>query len=395
MYLHIVVLTLDWLIAFLWTATTLTALRNLPRIPDLLDDRYAKALPPSHVPLISVIVPGRDEAESIEACLRSLLAIESVTIEIIAVDDRSADATGEIMERIAAEAQAAGKILRVLHVTELPSGWMGKTHAMALAARQASAPWLLFTDADILFHNGALLRALNFVEAERADHMVILPTLILKSFGERMIMAFFQGIGGISSRFWRIPDPKAKESICVGAFNMVRADIYRAMGGFEALRMEVLEDLRFGFEVKHQGFRQRVAFGRDLVRVRWAVGLAGIIRNITKNFFAVFRFRVGLTLIASMLLFVFCAGPFVACAGGLAMCIPAALVLLMLVLLYRYYRRYTSIATYYAITFPVAACLVVYAIVRSMVVTLARGGVQWRGTLYPLAELRKNAGRLR
>jgi glycosyltransferase involved in cell wall biosynthesis len=394
-HIHTLFLTFDCLIALLWIASTLTALRNLPRIPDLLNKMYAASLKTTCSPLISVIVPARNEAESVEAGLRSLLAIDSVPVEIVAVDDRSTDATGEIMERIAAEAHAAGKSLRVLHVTELPEGWMGKTHAMALAARQASAPWLLFTDADILFSPDSLLRALNLAESEAADHVVIFPTLILKTFGERMMIAFFQGIAALSSRFWRIPDPKAKESLGVGAFNMVRADTYRTMGGFEALRMEVLEDLRFGFEVKRQGFRQRVAFGRDLVRVRWAVGLTGVIRNITKNFFAVFRFRVAVTLAACIGLCLICVGPFVACVGGAAMFGLALCVLAMLILLYRYYRRFTSIPTAYAVTFPIAACLVVYSIFRSMAITLARGGVQWRGTLYPLTELRKNAGPLR
>jgi cellulose synthase/poly-beta-1,6-N-acetylglucosamine synthase-like glycosyltransferase len=398
MYLHIlffVFLAVDWILALLWVASTLTALRMLPRIPDLLDEKYAAPIPSSQTPLISVIVPARDEAQEVEGGLRSLLEIDSVAIEIIAIDDRSTDATGEIMDRLATEAGAAGKTLRVLHVTELPAGWMGKTHAMALAARQASAPWLLFTDADVFFAKDALLRALNLAEAESADHVVIFPTLILKTFGERMMIGFFQGLAAISSRFWKIPDPKAKESLGVGAFNMIRADVYRAMGGFEALRMEVLEDLRFGFEVKRQGFRQRVAFGRDLVRVRWAVGAAGVVRNVTKNFFAIFRFRVGVTVAVCCGLFVMCAGPFVACAGPAAMRIPALVVLLMLVLLYRYYRRFTGISMAYALTFPIAACMVVYSILRSMAVTLGRGGVQWRGTLYPLAELRKNAGPLR
>ena len=393
--MHLFLLIVDWLIAFLWLVSTLIALRNLPRIPNLLNQKYAAQLPHSGRPLISVVVPARNEEESIEAGLRSLLAIDAVPIEILAVDDRSTDATGAIMDRIAAEAQAAGKNLGVLHVTELPAGWMGKTHAMALAARQAAAPWLLFTDADILFAKDTLLRVLNLAESEAADHIVIFPTLILKSFGERMMIAFFQGIAAISSRFWRIPDPKAKAYLGVGAFNMVRTDVYRKMGGFEALRMEVLEDLRFGFEIKRQGFRQRVAFGRDLVRVRWAAGLTGVVRNITKNFFAVFRFRVTVTLAACCALFLFCVGPFLACLAGRAMWFPAAIILLMLLLLYRYYRRFTGIPSVYAITFPVAACLVVYSILRSMIITLARGGVQWRGTLYPLTELRKNAGPLR
>jgi cellulose synthase/poly-beta-1,6-N-acetylglucosamine synthase-like glycosyltransferase len=274
MHAHIlllVLLILDWLIALAWAASTLIALRMLPRIPDLRDEKFATPLGLAQTPMISVIVPARNEEQDVEAGLRSLLALESVAIEIIAVDDRSSDSTGSIMDRMAIEASASGKTLRVLHVSELPAGWMGKTHAMALAARQATAPWLLFTDADIFFAKDTLARAINFAEAEQADHVVIFPTLILKTIGERMMIAFFQGIAALSSRFWRIPDPKTKESIGVGAFNMVRADVYRAMGGFEALRMEVLEDLRFGFEVKRQGFRQRVAFGRDLVRVRWAI----------------------------------------------------------------------------------------------------------------------------
>jgi glycosyltransferase involved in cell wall biosynthesis len=382
-----------WVIAFLWAMSTAIALAKLPGIPDLLDSKYKASMADS--PLISVIVPARNEAADIEATLRSLLALEGVRLEILAVDDRSTDATGAIMDRVAAEAKEEGKRITALHVAELPDGWMGKTHAMALAAERAAAPWLLFTDGDILFAQDSLSRAINFAESEKADHVVVFPTMILESFGERMMIAFFQGISALFSRFWRIPVEGAKESLGVGAFNLIRADVYREIGGFESLRMEVLEDLRLGFEVKRRGYRQRVAFGRDLVRVRWVVGATGMVRNITKNFFAAFRFRVWLTLAVCAGLTLFCLGPFAALAGNWWMRGSTAVVLLMLLLLYRYYRRYTGIAAWYAVTFPAAACLVLYAILRSMILTLVRGGVVWRGTLYPLAELRKNAGPLR
>jgi glycosyltransferase involved in cell wall biosynthesis len=382
-----------WVIALLWLVSTAVALKNLPGIPDLRDANYAA--PPANPPLVSVIVPARNEAADIEATLRSLLALESVPLEIFAVNDRSTDATGSIIDKIAAEATAEGKRLTALHISELPDGWMGKTHAMAVASARAQGEWLLFTDGDILFAKDTLVRALNLAQVERADHVIIFPTLILKSFGERMIIAFFQGMSALASRFWKIPDPDAKESMGVGAFNLIRADVYRKLGGFESLRMEVLEDLRLGFEVKRQGYRQRVAFGRDLVRVRWAVGALGMIRNITKNLFAGFRFRVWLTLVASAGLMLFCLGPFAALAGSWWMKASTALVLLALWLLYRYYRQYTGIAAWYVFTFPLAACLVLYAILRSMILTLARGGVVWRGTLYPLAALRKHAGPLR
>lgn len=384
---------LAWVIALAWAMSTAMALRKLPGIPDLLDAKYAASL--AEVPLISVIVPARNEAADIEATLRSLLSIESVRVEIVAVDDRSTDASGAIMDRLATEADAEGKNLTVLHVSDLPAGWMGKTHAMAFAARCATAPWLLFTDGDVLLAEDCLLRAINFARSERADHVVVFPTLILKGFGERMMIAFFQGISALVSRFWRIPVDGTKESLGVGAFNLIRAEVYREIGGFESLRMEVLEDLRLGFEVKRRGYRQRVAFGRDLVRVRWVVGAAGMVRNITKNFFAAFRFRVWLTLVSCAGLALICVGPFAALAGNWWMRASAAIVLLMLLLLYRYYRQYTGIAAWYALTFPVAACVVLYAILRSMILTLSRGGVVWRGTLYPLAELRKNSGPLR
>lgn len=382
-----------WGIALFWAVSTLVALTKLPTISDVLDTRYR--LPLAELPFISVIVPARNEATDIEATLRSLLAIVGVRLEIFAVDDRSTDATGAIMDRMAAEAGAAGKSLIALHISELPDGWMGKTHAMALAAGRATAPWLLFTDGDILFAKDSLLRAMNFAESERADHVVIFPTMIFKTFGERMMIAFFQGISALFSRFWRISVEGTKESLGVGAFNLIRADVYREIGGFDSLRMEVLEDLRLGFEVKRRGHRQRVAFGRDLVRVRWVVGTLGMIRNITKNVFAVFRFRAWLTLLACMGLALFCLGPFAALAGPWWIRGATLLVLTMLLLIYRYYRQYTGIAAWYAFTFPVAASLVLYAMLRSMILTLARGGVVWRGTLYPLDELKKNSGPLR
>src|SRR6185437_10949690 len=139
--------------------------------------------------------------------------------------------------------------------------------------------------------------------------------------------------------------------------------------------MEVLEDLRLGVEVKRNGYRQRVAFGRDLVRVRWVVGAAGVVRNITKNVFAAFRFRIWLTLCAVAALALMCLGPIAALAGNWWMRASGLLTLLMLFLLYRYYRRYTGVAAWYALTSPLAACLTLYAILRSMVLTLLRGGV--------------------
>jgi glycosyltransferase involved in cell wall biosynthesis len=390
--LFTILLLLNWLIALFWIARTLIALRNLPRIPNLLDADYAHPLPEAPAPLISVIVPARNEADAIEATLRSLLAVEGVALEILAVDDRSTDDTGAIMDHMA---RHAGKSIRVLHITDLPTGWMGKTHAMALAAREATAPWLLFTDGDILFSKDSLLRAMNLASAQQADHVVIFPSMILKTFGERMMIAVFQEMGAIFGSPWRVSEARSRESIGIGAFNLIRADAYRAIGGFEALRMEVVEDLRLGAQVKKHGYRQRVAYGPGLIRLRWFVGAMGFVRNITKNMFAIFRFRTLPAVAMCATLTLLCLGPFAALLGPWPMRIPSALVMLMLLLLYRYHRPMNRIPAAYAFTFPFAAVLMIYAIARSVVLALVHGGIRWRGTFYPLNELRRNAGPVR
>jgi hypothetical protein len=263
---------------------------------------------------------------------------------------------------------------------------------MALASRQATTPWLLFTDADVLFAPDALLRALNLAESETADHLVLFPTMILRGFGERMMLAVFHLLGTVFSPPWRVPDPRSRASLGIGAFNLIRADVYRAIGGFESLRMQVTEDIRLGVEIKRAGYRQRVAFGPDLIRLRWAEGARHFIRNVTKNFFALFRFRTRPALIACATLTLLCVAPFAGFAGPFSFRIPAALLWFMLFLLYRCLGRFSHISAVFFLTFPLAAALLIYALFRSVIVTLVRGGIRWRDTFYPLSELRKTAG---
>ena len=395
--LSILALVLAWLIALLWTRVTLTALYHLPRIPNLLDPRYDPTPEPDPAtPQITVIVPARNEAASIEATLRSLLA-QTIPVAIIAVDDRSTDSTGAILDRLAAEPVPPNKSLTILHVETLPEGWMGKTHAMALAARQTATPWLLFTDGDILFGPDTLERALRFAHASNADHVALALTLILQSAGERMMTTVFGLFTLLSFRPWKTPDPAAKhDSVGVGGFNLIRASVYRAIGGFEALRMEVLEDLRLGFEVKRQGFRQHVVFGRDLIRVHWASGALGMAHNLSKNFFAMFRFRPAALVAGVIILALLFFAPFAGLFAPWPIRSASLVALAMIALAHSYSsRHFTGISILYLFTLPIGAALLLYALLRSMILTLLRGGVVWRGTFYPLHDLRRHAGPLR
>jgi hypothetical protein len=160
--------------------------------------------------------------------------------------------------------------------------------------------------------------------------------------------------------------------------------------------MEVNEDLRFGYEIKRQGFRQRIVFGRDLARVHWASGALGIAHNLTKNTFAIFRFKPVVLVGVCVGIMIFCLAPLAGFFGSWTMRMGSLLAYAAAWLLFRYSgRKLTGIFSGYLFVFPVAACLIVYSMLRSMAVTLARGGVVWRGTFYPLAELRRLAGPLR
>ncbi len=377
---HFLLLPLDWLIVLSWLMRALLWRRMLPGVPDICQVVESPQL--QSLPSLTVIVPARNEAADITATLESLLASEAVDLQVIAVNDRSTDQTGACMEAVA----GAKKSLLVLHVTELPSGWLGKTHAMALAAQQATGEWLLFTDADVAFRPDALRRALGFAVTSRADHMVLLPTILMRTWSERMMIACLQVLSIWAIRPWKVPDPKAtRDAIGVGAFNMVRRDVYDALGGWEALRMEVLEDLALGRRVKSEGYAQRIALGLDLVSVRWANGAFGVVENLTKNLFALFSFRPARLLAFACGLTVFTLFPL---AAVVVSPYPAVVLVIALFLLYQQAGSYHHFSAAQLPMFPVALVLLLYALFRSMVVALWQGGITWRSTFYSFTELR-------
>lgn len=358
--LFVVGVILSWIIALAWVMRVVTALRQLPRIPDLLKRTLEETWRPGNgVVRVTVIVPARNEAAAIEATLRSLLA-QTIPLEIFAVDDRSTDETGAIMERLAAESPSAGKYLSVIHVDSLPPGWMGKNHAMALAARQSATEWLLFTDGDTLFREDTLERALAYARELSVDHVVLWPSLILKTAGERLVESIFQSLLILTWNPWKISDPKAKrESIGMGAFNLVRSEVYRAVGGFEAEPMEVVEDIRLGSAIKRAGYRQHLLLGRDLLRLHWAPGAIGLLHNLTKNIFAMFRFRTYQLLIATFAIGLICFGPLAALFAPLPMRIAGIVSLVMICAAYWLSSRwFNRIPVWYCLTFPVGATLV-------------------------------------
>jgi glycosyltransferase involved in cell wall biosynthesis len=338
-------------------------------------------------PRVAIIVPARNEESSISQALSRLLAMDYDNYGVIAVDDRSTDRTGEIMDGVAVTSQGR---LKVVHIRELPPGWMGKAHAMWTAARQANCNWLLFTDADVMFRPDCLRRAMAYAETEHADHLVVLPHVIMKRPGEKMMLAFFQLMFVFGHRPWKVADPKTKDHMGVGAFNLVRRSTYEAIGTYERLRFEVVDDMKLGKVIKNAGFKQRVVFGDNLIEIRWAHGARGVVNNLTKNFFAVMSFQIWRALLGCAGMAILNLMPFIGLlfAPGWAR-VPYAVAISSVFLLYTGIWRQVEIHPWYFLLHPVSTVLFIYTMLRSMFVTLWNGGVEWRGTVYPLEELRK------
>jgi glycosyltransferase involved in cell wall biosynthesis len=433
------------ILALAWFSRFVDAAIGMPRVANIARPEWdRKPATANGEPRVSIVVPARNEEGNIRETLTRLLALEYSNYEIIAVNDRSTDRTGEIMDEVAKGASSAVKAvgieslnrsaealrhpkaqanqetdlledndikrhgeadkhdlsevegsvratrLKVIHVSDLPACWLGKTHAMWTAAQQASGDWLLFTDADVLFKPDVLRRAIAYAEAERAGHLVVFPHMIMKRASEKMMIAFFQALFVFAHRPWKVADPKARDHMGVGAFNLVRRSVYDAVGTYRALRMEVLDDMKLGKVVKNAGFAQRNVSGDDLVSVHWAKGAFGIVNNLTKNFFAALSFQWPRTVACILGLGFLNLGPFLGAglAHGWAR-VPYIIALGSMFAIYCDMRSRSAVPPYYFLLHPVSTSLFMYTLLRSMLHTFWNGGIVWRGTKYPLEELRK------
>ena len=335
--------------------------------------------------LVSIVVAARDEARGIEAAMRSLLAQQYPALEIIAVDDRSGDSTGEVLDRLA----ATDPRLQVIHVRELPSGWLGKNHALAAGARVARGTWLLFTDADVVLAPTTVLRAVAIAERRGLDHLAVFPDIYMQSLLLQAFVTGFSVIGMMALRPWS--RRAGRRAVGIGAFNLVRASKYAEAGGHEPIRLRPDDDLQLGTLLQTSGARQDALLGRDQVGVEWYPSVASAIDGLMKNSFAVVGYRSLLMLGGFVFYLLLALGPFVllVLGDGLLRVLGGTAILLLLgahLALAGQLRARPAAAVLY----PVVELLLGWIVLRALVVTLARGGIVWRGTFYPLSELRKN-----
>jgi glycosyltransferase involved in cell wall biosynthesis len=338
-------------------------------------------------PRVSLIAPARNEERHIEAAVRSLTRLDYPNLEITIINDRSTDRTGQILDSLAAEFPQ----LNVVHLGELPPGWLGKNYAMQLGADRSSGEWLLFTDADIVYEPTALRRAIIYANQYGVDHLsgwpdIYAPNWLLSAFMSTFAIYLFLFV-----RIWSIRNPNSTAHIGVGAFNLIKATVYRAVGGHERIRMRPDDDLKLGKIVKLAHYRQDLVDATGMLSLEMYRSVGELIRGLEKNAFSGADYNVSLTVFSSLLSLLFLVWPYFAVfiVSGSARWVYVT-VCLSLWLMAWGSARTMKVHASCALIYPLAVVLFVYIQWRTMLLNYYHNGIRWRDTHYSLAELRAN-----
>ncbi|MEE2908643.1 MAG: glycosyltransferase family 2 protein [Planctomycetota bacterium] len=350
--------------------------------------RHVRTLTPgtcSDAPLVSVICPARNEADEIEAAVRSRLRDPARWLEFILVDDRSTDGTGEILDRLATEDDR----IRVIHIDELPDGWLGKVHAQQRGIEIARGDWYLFSDGDVHVDPGLVESALAWANQEDADHVALLPRILRGPQLMRACLPVMMLILLTVLRLWRTNDDHVDRAMGVGAFNLVRREALERAGGMDQLRMEIADDVGLGLIIQESGGRSRLAVAVDRLRVTWYRSTRDFLQGMEKGAAKVGpRPMLLLQSILVLLLSLSALSPFIMLALWSIIPMPTALIALVaavtgiittLVSAIRF-----ALPWNWALLVPLGLVAGLFVAQRSLWLAMTRGGVHWKGDLHSL-----------
>lgn len=368
-----------------WAAFAIDAYRGRTAMSYVREMPLIEGVALAALPRVSVIVPARNEALYVESALGSILALEYLDLEVIAVDDRSDDATGEVLDKMA----ASDRRLKVIHIAELPGGWIGKNHALQRGADVASGELLLFTDADVVFERTLLARAVAFLLARRFDHLTMPADVRVASPALELFVATFAVLFNGYFRPWRVGDPRSSAAVGFGTFNLVRRAAYERAGGHAALAMDPLDDVRLAVNLKGSGAVPHCAVAGSFLSVEWYPSLAAAFRGLEKNTLGAVNYSVPLLVAGGLAQMVMLVWPFVAVlvTAGATQWLNVATVGTIAALQIGMLRE-TSLRLWTVPLLPLGVLLVQTCFARAAVLALWRGGIYWRGTFYRLDDLR-------
>lgn len=338
------------------------------------------------LPSLSIVFSALNEENEIEAALTSLLNLSYPNLEIIAINDRSTDKTSEILERLQ---KTHSERIRVFHIKDLPPGWLGKNHALYLGSQYAKGEWLLFTDADVLMKKDTLIKSISYALHNKIDHLTILENHLSNCFWLRVFYLGNYVTYSMAFKPWRARYTWSKKFIGHGAFNLVKKISYEQCGGHQAIALECLDDLQLGKLIKRRGFKQDTVDGRDLIEREWYKSLPDVIKGLEKNAFAVYEYRLLPVINVIIFAFFFYLWPLVGMIvlTGTARWLNVLNVYLTL-LMCVYVAKQFRLEKYFALFYPAAIVILLYAMLNSVFSIYKNNGVIWRGTYYSLKQLK-------
>jgi glycosyltransferase involved in cell wall biosynthesis len=371
------------LLALFWVVAAVRTGLGMLRLPRLA---AVRPLADAALPSVSILFSARNEAEKMPAALRSMLAQDYPHYQVVAVNDRSNDATPEILDEFA----RACKLLVPLRVLELPPGWLGKPHGLQQAYEHSSGEWLIFTDADVIYEPDVLRRAVSLAIEKGWDHLTLLVRMEMVGFWEKTLLTFFAVAGILYAQPWNVPNPRRRSYAGMGAFQLLRRSAYQSIGTHQRLAMEVIEDMKLGKLVKDAGYISGVAWPARSLRVRWHSGLGNLIRGTEKNFFAASGFSLPIVSAQVLAILLFFVAPFLALpfTSGLAQVLAGVAVIAALTI-HAGLAMASRVSPLYALMHPFGALIFAFMVARSAFLTLRQGGIYWRDTFYPLEQLRR------
>ncbi|MBU1161223.1 MAG: glycosyltransferase family 2 protein [Proteobacteria bacterium] len=369
---------------FLMVVCTLEAALGMRRMI-ALDD-----VPPMHqenVPKVSVIIPACNEAATIEPALRSMLAMDYADLEVIAVNDRSVDRTGAVLEKM----QKQYTCLQIYDISELPEGWLGKNHALQYGAERARGEYLLFTDADIIMEKSSLARAMHHMLENKLDHM----SMFFKNIAPGgLLNALILDAGVVLVLLlkpWKAKDPNSKRYMGVGAFNLVKSTVYKAIDGHKTIAMHPIDDVMLGKMIKHSGFSQDCILGHNFIQTEWYVTVREFINGLMKNTFAFCNYKMTNVLFGVLVVVIINILPLLAFffTSGMTRGLFGAAVMVRILSFAGGFSN-IGINPWYSVWALVTSYVYIYIALKAAITTTINRGIIWRGTYYSLDELKAN-----
>ncbi len=351
---------------------------------------YPKAGPSS--PLVSILIPARNEEGNIGKCLESLTRLNYPHFEVIIVDDRSTDQTAAIVEGFAKRDAR----VRLVRNTELQEGWTGKNFALFKGQAHAKGEWLLFSDADTVHAPASLCQSLQFALDKQLDMVTLLPHLTGDTFWEKLLQPIAGAVLMISFPLHKSNNPKSPVGFANGQYMLIKRGMYDRIGTHEALRGYFLEDIAMAKAVKAIRGRMMVVPSPTLYQTRMYKGFKEIWHGWSRIFFYIFEknflrllanivliFAVSLLPVFALIIMIAAwifAAPLSAYAAAV-LCLALAQVIVMRITVFRYYSL-TGVNPYYSILNPFGCMIMIGILTDAILKIFSKKGMTWRGTTY-------------